>query len=68
MAKYKDENFQKRLETIWCYKDENFQKRLETIWCGDCNFNIQLYLKYGDNIPFIALQHEDVKITINHIS
>ena len=50
------------------YKDENFQKRLETIWCGDCNFNIQLYLKYGDNIPFIALQYEDVKITINHIS
>ena len=69
---YKLERIDKQFDVIsYCslpliesYTDSNLDKVVQTIWCGKCNYYTQLYLKYGKNIPIIALQFEDVTINI----
>ena len=42
-------------------------KPLETIICGKCDYLFILQCKYGNTIPLIALQYEDIPIQIKLI-
>jgi hypothetical protein len=52
------------IQLMESYANSNLDKAVETIYCGKCDYYSQLYLKYGKNIPIIALQFEDIKLNI----
>jgi len=44
--------------------EEYQSKQLESLACGKCDYITKLFIKYGKNIPLLALMYEDVKINV----
>ena len=44
--------------------NEYLSKQLEAIACGKCDYILNLFLRYGKDIPLVSLQFDEVKIDI----